>query len=34
MTGWSSAAVSRTLMTDEREAQNDVEGCQLIEGMH
>jgi len=31
--GWASAGVNLTLMTDEKEAKEDVAGCSLIEGM-
>jgi hypothetical protein len=31
--GWASAGVSLTLMTDEKEAREDVKGCNLIQGM-
>jgi hypothetical protein len=31
--GWASAGVSLTLMTDVKEAQEDVRGCSLIQGM-
>jgi uncharacterized protein YceK len=31
--GWAAPNVSLTLMTDEKEAQEDVKGCSLIQGM-